>query len=118
MSPLRSGISGGYPMSDSIGSFSELNLSAPLLQALADVGYENPSPIQQACIPPLLEGLDVREADEAFVTGTFAGLVPVNSVDGRVLGSAQAQGRPMIHRLQTLYRELIRRDVAARGAHA
>ncbi len=61
---------------------------------------------------------EVYSADEAFVTGTFAGLVPVNSVDGRVLGSAQAQGRPMIHRLQTLYRELIQRDVAARGAQA
>ncbi|HWS24996.1 MAG TPA: aminotransferase class IV [Xanthomonadales bacterium] len=61
---------------------------------------------------------EVYGADEAFVTGTFAGLVPVNSVDGRELGSAQAQGRAMIHRLQTLYRELVRRDVAARGAHA
>ena len=57
---------------------------------------------------------EVYSAEEAFVTGTFAGLVPVNSVDGRVLGSASAEGRPMIHRLQTLYRELVRRDVAAR----
>jgi len=61
---------------------------------------------------------EVYGAEEAFVTGTFAGVVPVNSVDGRVLGSAQAQGRPMIHRLQTLYRELILRDVATRGAQA
>ena len=61
---------------------------------------------------------EVYGADEAFVTGTFAGLVPVNSVDGRVLGSAQAQGRSMIQRLQTLYREFVRRDVASRGAQA
>ena len=37
----------------------ELGLSEPLLQALRDVGYENPSPIQVQAIPPLLEGRDV-----------------------------------------------------------
>lgn len=59
---------------------------------------------------------DVYGAEEAFVTGTFAGLVPVSSVDGRVLDSAQAEGRNMIRRLQALYGELVQRDVAARGA--
>ena len=77
MSPLRSGISGGYPMSDSIGSFSELNLSAPLLQALADVGYENPSPIQQACIPPLLEGLDLLGEAQTGTGKTAAFALPL-----------------------------------------
>jgi ATP-dependent RNA helicase DeaD len=40
-------------------TFSELGLSAPILQALEDVGYEDPSPIQAEAIPPLLQGLDV-----------------------------------------------------------
>lgn len=40
-------------------TFSELGLSAPILQALEDVGYEEPSPIQAQAIPPLLQGLDV-----------------------------------------------------------
>ena len=40
---------------------------------------------------------DVYDADEAFVTGTFAGLVPVNRVDGRVIGDAPEH--PMIRRL-------------------
>ena len=61
---------------------------------------------------------EVYSADEAFVTGTFAGLVPVTEVDGRVLGSSTIAGRPMIHRLQSLYRDLAQRDVAARGARA
>jgi len=52
---------------------------------------------------------DVYGADEAFVTGTFAGVVPVTEVDGRVL--TQARG-PMVERLQGLYRELMDRDVA------
>ena len=61
---------------------------------------------------------EVYSADEAFVTGTFAGLVPVTEVDGRVLGSSTIAGRPMIQRLQSLYRDLAQRDVAARGARA
>jgi branched-chain amino acid aminotransferase len=55
---------------------------------------------------------DVYGADEAFVTGTFAGVVPAHTVDGRQL----TEGRgPMVERLQTLYRALIERDVAGRG---
>ncbi len=55
---------------------------------------------------------DVYAAREAFVTGTFAGLVPVRSVDGRTIGSG---GRgPVVERLQGLYRELVDADVAAR----
>jgi ATP-dependent RNA helicase DeaD len=40
-------------------TFVDLGLSPPLLQALNDVGYDAPSPIQEQAIPPLLEGLDV-----------------------------------------------------------
>jgi len=55
---------------------------------------------------------DVYSADEAFVTGTFAGLVPVHTIDGRTIGSG-ARG-PMVERLQELYKDLVRRDVATR----
>lgn len=52
---------------------------------------------------------DVYGADEAFVTGTFAGVVPVTEVDGRDL----TEGRgPMVERLQGLYKALMDRDVA------
>jgi ATP-dependent RNA helicase DeaD len=40
-------------------SFSDLGLAPDLLEALHDVGYESPSPIQEQAIPLLLEGLDV-----------------------------------------------------------
>ena len=56
----------------------------------------------------------VYGAEEAFCTGTFAGVVPVRSVDGRVLGDGQAG--PMVGRLQALYRELAARDAAASAA--
>jgi ATP-dependent RNA helicase DeaD len=42
-----------------VSSFSELGLSPEILEALHDVGYEHPSPIQEQAIPPLLEGKDV-----------------------------------------------------------
>ena len=50
---------------------------------------------------------DVYGADEAFVTGTFAGIVPVREVDGREL---TCRG-PMVERLQQLYRERLGRDI-------
>jgi branched-chain amino acid aminotransferase len=57
---------------------------------------------------------EVYSADEAFVTGTFAGLVPVHTVDGRRIGDGRRG--PMVERLQSLYRELVREDVAGRRA--
>jgi len=55
----------------------------------------------------------VYSADEAFTTGTFAGLAPVRSIDGRAIGDGALPG-PMTARLQALYRELAKRDVASR----
>ena len=40
-------------------NFSDLRLSESSLQALTDVGYDKPSPIQEQAIPPMLDGLDV-----------------------------------------------------------
>jgi branched-chain amino acid aminotransferase len=54
---------------------------------------------------------EVYGADEAFTTGTLAGVVHVREVDGRVLGEGRCG--PMVERLQRLYRELVARDIAA-----
>ena len=50
-------------------------------------------------------------ADEAFTTGTFAGLAPVGKIDGRVIGSGTRGA--MVKRLQSLYLEHIHADTAA-----
>ena len=50
-------------------------------------------------------------ADEAFTTGTFAGLAPVGEIDGRVIGTG-TRG-PMVERLQELYKAHI--DEATAG---
>ncbi len=61
---------------------------------------------------------DVYNASEAFVTGTFAGVVPVRTVDGRTIGDglphAGARG-PVVHRLQELYQQHVAADRAAAG---
>ena len=54
--------------------------------------------------------VDVYSAEEVFVTGTFAGLVPVRSVDGRQIGEG-ARG-PMVERLQNLYMQLLEQECA------
>ena len=51
---------------------------------------------------------DVYGAEEAFVTGTFAGVVPVHEIDGRTLG-AGTRG-PMVERLQREYVALVRAE--------
>jgi branched-chain amino acid aminotransferase len=50
---------------------------------------------------------DVYGADEAFITGTFAGLTPVKEVDGRKITDERG---PMVERLQKLYAEKIARE--------
>ena len=57
---------------------------------------------------------EVYSAAEAFVTGTFAGVVPVHTVDGRRIGTGQRG--PMVERLQSLYAALVQADVSARQA--
>lgn len=48
-------------------TFDELGLSAPILEAVKDCGYENPTPIQEQAIPIVLAGKDVIGASQ---TGT------------------------------------------------
>ncbi len=60
-------------------SFKDLALSAPLLKALNDVGYESPSPIQAATIPPLLEGRDLVGQAQTGTGKTAAFALPVLS---------------------------------------
>ncbi|MGB0467083.1 MAG: DEAD/DEAH box helicase [Pontibacterium sp.] len=53
-------------------SFASLGLSAPILEAVAELGYEKPSPIQSEAIPAVVEGKDVMAAAQTG-TGKTAG---------------------------------------------
>lgn len=48
-------------------------------------------------------------ADEAFVTGTFAGVIPVREIDGRSIGAGEGCG-PITERLFTGYKALVARE--------
>jgi ATP-dependent RNA helicase RhlE len=76
-------------------TFTELKLSAPLLQALATEGYETPTPIQAQAIPPLLEGRDLLGIAQ---TGT---------------GKTAAFALPLLQRLTTTDRRAGPRNVRA-----
>jgi len=58
-------------------TFTELKLSAPLLQALATEGYETPTPIQAQAIPALLEGRDLLGIAQTGTGKTAAFALPL-----------------------------------------
>ena len=58
-------------------TFADLGLAPEVLKALADVGYETPSPIQAATIPPLLEGRDVVGLAQTGTGKTAAFALPI-----------------------------------------
>ncbi|GJL91370.1 aminotransferase class IV [Hyphococcus sp.] len=51
---------------------------------------------------------DVYNANEAFITGTFAGVTPVAEVDGRSMAAAPG---PIVKKLQNLYKETVAADI-------
>ncbi len=58
-------------------TFADLGLGGPLLAALSAVGYETPSPIQAATIPPLLAGRDVLGQAQTGTGKTAAFALPI-----------------------------------------
>jgi len=76
-------------------TFDELGLSAPLLRAVKEKGYTEPSPIQVEAIPAVLKGRDIMAAAQTG-TGKTAGFVlPILQ-----LLSASAPSHP--HRIRSL----------------
>src|ERR1700676_875202 len=66
-------------------TFAELGLSESTLQALRDVGYESPSPIQEQAIPSVLEGRDVIGQAQTGTGKTAAfGLPIIEYIDPEV----------------------------------
>ncbi|MDR7926883.1 DEAD/DEAH box helicase [Acidithiobacillus thiooxidans] len=59
--------------------FSDFALAEPLQKAVAEIGYEQPSPIQEQSIPPLLEGRDVIGLAQTGTGKTAAFALPLLS---------------------------------------
>jgi ATP-dependent RNA helicase RhlE len=58
-------------------SFLSLGLSAPILEAVAEHGYETPTPVQAKAIPAVLQGKDVMAAAQTGTGKTAAFTLPV-----------------------------------------
>ncbi|WP_069300642.1 aminotransferase class IV [Neptunicoccus sediminis] len=56
---------------------------------------------------------EAYSADEAFLTGTFGAQTPVAQIDGKTIGTGE---RPVMARIQGLYKELIRQNIAEHSA--
>jgi ATP-dependent RNA helicase DeaD len=67
------------PREPTAAAFGDLGLSAPVLEALAVVGYESPSPIQAATIPVLLAGHDMLGQAQTGTGKTAAFALPILS---------------------------------------
>jgi len=66
------------PVNDTV-AFSDLGLDPRLLETLSEVGYESPSPIQAATIPPLVAGRDVLGQAQTGTGKTAAFALPILS---------------------------------------
>src|SRR5665648_1169009 len=58
-------------------TFQELNLNTPLLNALNDLGFENPTPIQEKVYPVVMSGRDAVGIAQTGTGKTFAYLIPI-----------------------------------------
>ena len=57
--------------------FSDLNLSAKVLKAVDEAGYETPTPIQEGAIPPALAGQDVLGIAQTGTGKTASSTLPM-----------------------------------------
>ena len=57
--------------------FQDLRLSEPLLRAIGEKGYTDPTPIQQQAIPPVLEGRDLQGCAQTGTGKTAASTLPM-----------------------------------------
>ena len=58
-------------------TFSDLNLSKPLIRALDDLGFTPPTPIQEKALPILMSGRDAIGIAQTGTGKTFAYLLPI-----------------------------------------
>ena len=84
-------------------SFESLGLSDPLLKAIAKKGYTTPSPIQEKCIPVVLQGKDVLASAQTGTGKTAGFTLPLLQI---LSGAQTPQKRPIRALVLTPTREL------------
>ena len=76
--------------------FSQFALHERLLKAVAELNFTEPTPVQQAAIPPALEGRDLRVTAQTGSGKTAAFLLPLLN---RLLGDANSKQRTDVRSL-------------------
>ncbi len=66
-----------HPVPTTPDTFDNLGLSAAILQSIRDVGFEHPTPIQSAVIPPALQGRDIIALAQTGSGKTAAFVIPL-----------------------------------------
>ncbi len=96
--------------------FQELNLIKPILQAISEQGYENPTPIQAKAIPHILNGSDLVGCAQTGTGKTAAFAMPIL----QLLGDKEHKHRAIRSLILTPTRELaiqIDENFSAYGKH-
>jgi ATP-dependent RNA helicase RhlE len=73
--------------------FSQLNLSAPILKAIEDEGYTNPTPVQEKAIPPILEGRDMLAGAQTGTGKTAGFTLPILELLSK---KPHSKGKPLL----------------------
>jgi ATP-dependent RNA helicase DeaD len=88
---------------DPKAAFAALGVAGPLLQAVVELGYEEPTPIQHAAIPPLLAGRDVLGQAATGTGKTAAFALPVlqrlATAPARASAGPRGRERPLVRAL-------------------
>ncbi|HMC23110.1 MAG TPA: DEAD/DEAH box helicase, partial [Thermoanaerobaculia bacterium] len=66
-----------HPVPTTVETFDALGLSAPIRQSIREVGFEHPTPIQSAVIPPALQGRDIIALAQTGSGKTAAFVIPL-----------------------------------------
>jgi ATP-dependent RNA helicase RhlE len=101
-------------------TFDDLNLIDPILKALKEEGYTNPTPIQEQAIPHVLEGKDLLGVAQTGTGKTAAFTVPILQVLHRTAQVANHAPRAIRCLVLTPTRELaiqINESFGAYGRH-
>ena len=80
-------------------NFAELGLADPLLKAISDEGYDNPTPVQRKAIPPILLGRDVLAAAQTGTGKTASFTLPILQL---LMGYSNSSASPARHPVRAL----------------
>ncbi|HXD08363.1 MAG TPA: DEAD/DEAH box helicase, partial [Burkholderiaceae bacterium] len=80
-------------------AFEQLGLIAPLMRAVAELGYEKPTPVQEQAIPLVLAGRDLMAGAQTGTGKTAAFALPILQ---RLSAHASASASPARHPVRAL----------------